>query len=41
MYVNVEESARALPEFLAKGGETAALILAHDWSATPLGPPET
>lgn len=41
MYDEVEESARALPGFLAKGGETATLILAHDWSATPLGAPAT
>ncbi|HYE00280.1 MAG TPA: GAF domain-containing protein [Alphaproteobacteria bacterium] len=25
-------------DFLADGGETGALIRAHDWSATPLGP---
>lgn len=27
-----------LKAFLAGGGETAALIRAHDWSSTPLGP---
>src|SRR5580700_6888612 len=27
-------------EFLAGGGEMGALIRAHDWSRTPLGPPE-
>ena len=27
--------------FLAGGGEMGALIRAHDWGATPLGPPET
>ena len=27
--------------FLAGGGEMGALIRAHDWSETPLGPPET
>ncbi|HEU0045431.1 PAS domain S-box protein [Sphingomonas sp.] len=27
-----------MPEFLRGGGETGALIAAHDWSATPLGP---
>ena len=26
-------------DFLAGGGELGALIRAHDWSATPLGPP--
>ena len=28
------------PAFLAGGGATGALIRAHDWSASPLGPPE-
>ena len=28
------------PEFLVGGGETGALIAAHDWSSTPLGPIE-
>ncbi|HEX6011657.1 MAG TPA: PAS domain-containing protein, partial [Geminicoccaceae bacterium] len=28
------------PAFLAGGGEMGALIRAHDWAATPLGPPE-
>lgn len=32
--------ASAAPDFLAGGGELGALIRAHDWSATPLGPPE-
>ena len=27
--------------FLAGGGAMGALVRAHDWSATPLGPPET
>jgi hypothetical protein len=27
--------------FLIGGGETGALMRAHDWSASPLGPPET
>ena len=27
------------PDFLANGGEMGALIRAHDWAATPLGPP--
>jgi PAS domain S-box-containing protein len=31
--------ASAPPDFLAGGGELGALIRAHDWSATPLGPP--
>ena len=30
-----------IPEFLSGGGEMGALMRAHDWSATPLGPPET
>jgi PAS domain S-box-containing protein len=29
------------PDFLAGGGEMGALTRAHDWSATPLGKPET
>jgi PAS domain S-box-containing protein len=29
------------PGFLAGGGELGALIRAHDWAATPLGPPST
>jgi two-component sensor histidine kinase/PAS domain-containing protein len=29
------------PDFLRGGGELGALIRAHDWAATPLGPPET
>ncbi len=29
------------PAFLAQGGETGEMIRAHDWSTTPLGPPET
>src|ERR1700761_9440202 len=33
-------SGRAL-EFLRGGGEMGALMRAHDWSATPLGPPES
>ncbi len=27
------------PDFLAGGGATGALLRAHDWAATPLGPP--
>src|SRR6202163_4601176 len=27
-------------DFLAGGGEMGALMRAHDWSASPLGPPE-
>src|SRR5665811_1105863 len=30
-----------LADFLAGGGEMGALTRAHDWSATPLGKPET
>ena len=30
----------ASADFLAGGGEMGALTRAHDWSATPLGPPE-
>jgi signal transduction histidine kinase/ActR/RegA family two-component response regulator len=29
------------PEFLAGGGEMGALMRAHDWSTSPLGPPDT
>jgi PAS domain S-box-containing protein len=29
------------PGFLAGGGEMGALMRAHDWAATPVGPPET
>ncbi|WP_434034309.1 response regulator [Cupriavidus sp. a3] len=29
-----------MPGFLAGGGEMGALIRAHDWAATPLGPPQ-
>ena len=28
------------PGFLAGGGEMGALMRAHDWAATPLGPPK-
>ena len=28
-------------DFLAGGGEMGALTRAYDWSASPLGPPET
>jgi PAS domain S-box-containing protein len=41
MDAKFEASDRGYLGFLANGGETAALILAHDWSATPLGSPET
>ena len=27
-------------DFLSGGGEIGTLMRAHDWSATPLGPPE-
>lgn len=36
----VASSAEAGCGFLAGGGEMGALIRAHDWAATPLGPPE-
>ncbi|MES2751233.1 MAG: PAS domain-containing protein, partial [Pseudomonadota bacterium] len=29
------------PDFLAGGGEMGALMRVHDWSLTPLGPPDT
>ena len=28
-------------EFLAGGGQVGALMRAHDWSASPLGPPDS
>ena len=31
--------AATTPDFLAGGGTTGALLRAHDWAATPLGPP--
>ena len=34
------ESQGATPAFLAGGGEMGALLRAHDWTATPLGPPQ-
>ncbi len=30
-----------VPAFMSAGGELGALIRAHDWSRSPLGPPET
>jgi hypothetical protein len=33
-----DPSAGAGTEFLSGGGELSALILAHDWARTPLGP---
>ena len=30
-----------LVDFLAGGGEMGALMRAHDWSATPIGPPDS
>ena len=41
MDARVELDARTCLGFLDGGGEAGALIRAHDWSATPLGPPET
>ena len=32
---------RGSADFLAGGGEMGALMRAHDWSASPLGKPET
>ncbi len=32
------KASRALPGFLAGGGDCAAMIAAHDWALTPLGP---
>lgn len=34
-----KDTAHAVPNFLAGGGEMGARIRAFDWSATPLGPP--
>jgi hypothetical protein len=34
------ESAPPLPSFLADGGEMGAHMRAHDWSISPLDPPE-
>ena len=34
------QGAKRRGDFLAGGGEMGALIRSHDWSATPLGPPE-
>jgi len=34
-------TSRTSSTFLQGGGEMGALIRAHDWSVTPLGPPET
>ena len=31
----------AAPSFLSGGGETGALMRAHDWSGSPLGPPDS
>ncbi|HJV51405.1 MAG TPA: PAS domain-containing protein [Noviherbaspirillum sp.] len=30
-----------IPAFLSNGGEMSALMRAHDWSRSPLGPPDT
>jgi two-component sensor histidine kinase len=37
---NAESGAEGRLDFLAGGGEMGALVRAHDWAATPLGPPE-
>jgi len=43
--ISAEADLRPPPDtplnFLAGGGEMGALIRAHDWTATPLGPPES
>ena len=36
-----DSSARRTPAFLSGGGELGALMREHDWSASPLGSPET
>lgn len=30
-----------IPEFLCGGGAMGALMRSHNWTTTPLGPPET
>jgi len=35
------DSREGAPEFLSGGGEMGALMRAHNWAATPLGPPES
>ena len=39
--LGADQSADGRLDFLAGGGEMGALVRAHDWAATPLGPPET
>ncbi len=36
-----DDDTASAPAFLAGGGEAGALVRSFDWSATPLGPPET
>lgn len=35
------EAQSSLPTFLADGGEMGSRMRAHDWSALPLGSPDT
>lgn len=37
---NADRESAGRLDFLAGGGELGALMRAHDWTATPLGPPE-
>lgn len=38
--MTTRSEAAATPHFLKGGGEMGALMRAHDWSGSPLGPPE-
>jgi PAS domain S-box-containing protein len=38
---NLPSAPTAASHFLASGGEMGARMRAHDWAATPLGPPDT
>ena len=38
--MTIEAGASGTPAFLAGGGRMGALMRAHDWSGSPLGPPE-
>ena len=37
---NADPNSEGRLDFIAGGGEMGALVRAHDWAATPLGPPE-
>src|SRR3978361_1779172 len=39
--MRVESASPAAPTFLAGGGQMGARMRGHDWSAAPLGQPET